>query len=287
MTHPPAPGAARTPTADPNVFVIPAAEVPPALAARVDADAPDPVVPRPAATVVLLRRGADGLEALLLRRHGRSGFAAGAWVFPGGVVDAADRAPSLAARMDGPSPAEWGARLGTEEPHEAAGYVACALREAFEETGILLARPAAAGLEAARRALLAGEATLEAVAADAGVRLAGDRLAYIAHWITPEPELRRYDTRFFAAEVDDGADCVVHEAELVEHRWLPCAEAVARFRDGTLRMLPPTVHTLEALARVGDFAALAAEAARAPVRPILPRMRRRGDGVVIEVVAEG
>lgn len=284
--------AARRATDHPNRFLIPEEDLPPGFADRVESGAMIPVVPRPAATVVLLRDGERGPEALLLRRHRRSGFAADAWVFPGGTVDEADRDPELADRIDGPSPEEWAAQLGVDDPHEALGYVAAALREAFEETGILLARPDGIGdrpegeaeaLEVARRALLNGVVELRQMAVTHGLRFMGDAVLYIAHWITPVPEPRRYDTRFFLARVPRGSECVVHEAEMVDARWMTPAEAVRRFEDGELRLLPPTVHTLRRLAGFRTFAELWEALRGAPVPAILPRMRRHPGGVVIEV----
>ncbi|MBV9775279.1 MAG: NUDIX domain-containing protein [Gemmatimonadetes bacterium] len=287
--------AARRATDDPNRFLIPAEELPPGFADKVEAAEMIPVVPRPAATVVLLRDAPGGPEALLLRRHRRSGFAADAWVFPGGTVDEADRAPELAERIDGPTPEEWAARLGVDDPYEAIGYVAAALREAFEETGILLARPDGIGdgpgeeiegLDVARRALLNGVVELRQVAVTHGLRLTGDGVLYIAHWITPVPEPRRYDTRFFLARVPAEAECVVHEAEMVDARWLAPAEAVHRFEAGEIKLLPPTVHTLRRLAEFATFEELWEALRDAPVPAILPRMRRHAEGVVIEVPEE-
>ncbi|HEV2148669.1 MAG TPA: NUDIX domain-containing protein [Longimicrobiaceae bacterium] len=292
MSNHSAASATRRATGDPNTFLIPDEHLPPGFAEKVESGAFEPVAPRPAATVVLLREGAAAPEALLLRRHRRSGFAADAWVFPGGMVDAADRDPALAERLDGPTPAEWSARLGLADAAEAQGYVAAALREAFEETGILLARPDGAGapegppagsLEAARAALLDGTAGMRELAAANGVRLAGGELLYVAHWITPEPEPRRYDTRFFVARVPRGAECAVHEAELVEARWLPPVEAVARFHSGELKMLPPTVRTLARLAEFRTLPELWEALRAAPVPALLPRMRRHPEGVAIEV----
>lgn len=287
--------ATRRATGDPRTFLIPEAHLPPGFAEKVESRDYVPAPPRPAATVVLLREGEAAPEALLLRRHRRSGFAADAWVFPGGVVDPADRDPALADRLDGPTPAEWAARLGLADPAEAQGYVAAALREAFEETGILLARwsgaddgPAAPeeGLEAARRALLDGGAGIREVVAARGGRLRGDALAYIAHWITPEPEPRRYDTRFFVARVPADAECVVHERELTDARWMPPTEAVARFHAGELKMLPPTVRTLARLAEFRSLVELWEALRDAPVPALLPRMRRHPEGVAIEVPPE-
>jgi 8-oxo-dGTP pyrophosphatase MutT (NUDIX family) len=283
--------AARRGTADPNTFIIPADALPPGFAEKVDDPALSPVPPRPAATVVLVRDADGGPEALLVRRHRRSGFAADAWVFPGGVVDARDGSDELVARLDGPSPAEWARRLGVDDPAEAVGYAAAAIREAFEETGILLARPdgvgehrdAAEHLEAGRRALLNDVVTLHDVAVANGLRLAGDELVYVAHWITPEPEPRRYDTRFFAARAPAGAECVVHDAEMTDHAWLRPADAVARFRAGEMKLLPPTVHTLLDLSRFATWDEMRAALEAAPVPSIMPVMRRHPEGVAIVV----
>lgn len=290
--RPTAASAARRATDDPNLFLIPEASLPPGFAERVDDESLIPAPPRPAATVALLRESAAGPQVLLLRRHGRSGFAADAWVFPGGVVDKADREPSLADHLDGPTPEEWAARLGTETPEEALGFVAAALREAFEETGILLARadPAAPSriddaesLSVARRALLDGVVTLRQLTIGNGVRLAGDSLAYLAHWITPLPEPRRYDTRFFLARAPEGAECDVHGEEMTDALWCGPAEVVERFERGEMKMLPPTVHTLRRLAEFASVEDALAASRDAPVPAITPRMRRRADGVAIEV----
>ena len=284
--------AARRATDDPNTFVIPAEHLPPGFLEKVEDAGLVAAPPRPAATVVLLRDAEDGPEALLLRRHRRSGFAADAWVFPGGVVDESDRAAAAADRLDGPSPEEWARRLQVGDPAEAAGYVTAAIREAFEETGILLAHPDRVGvahahatesLAVARRALLNEVVTLRDVAVGNGLRLAGDELIYVGHWITPEPEPRRYDTRFFAACAPAGAVCDAHDAEMTDSVWLRPAEAVERFRDGQLKLLPPTVHTLQRLDGYASWEALRAALEDAPVPGITPRMERRPDGVAIVV----
>lgn len=284
--------AARRATDDPHLFLIPETALPPGFAERVETGGWTPAEARPAATVLLVRDGAGGPEALLLRRHRRSGFAAGAWVFPGGVVDEADRDGALLERLDGPTPGQWAERLEVGDAGEALGYVAAAVREAFEETGILLARPdpdlpqpadVGEGLDVARRALLNGVAGLRETAVTLGLRLAADRLVYIAHWITPAPEPRRYDTRFFLAQVDADALCTVHEAELTEARWMTPAAAVAAFEAGDIQLLPPTVATLRRLAEFDSVEGARRALADAPVPAILPRMRRHPDGVVIEI----
>lgn len=286
---PPAASARRRATADPGVFLIPTEQLPPGFAERVEDPALPPAAPRAAATVVLLRDAPGGAEVLLLLRHRRSGFAADAWVFPGGTVDPADRDPALAEHTVGPTPAAWAHRLGVADPAEALGLVAAAIRETFEETGILLAREHGAAACSvresgqARAALLEGHTTLREIAEAEGLHLATAELLYLAHWITPEPEPRRYDTRFFLARVPDGAECTPHAAELTEARWMRPADATAAFAAGELKMLPPTVDTLRRLVPFASVAAAWAALTDAPVSAILPRMRRHPEGVAIEI----
>lgn len=291
---PSAASAARRGTDDPNVFLIPDEALPPGFADKVRSGDFTPPLPRQSATVLLVRDGTGGPpEALLLRRHGRSGFAADAWVFPGGVVDATDRDLSIVDRLDGPTPSEWAGRLGVDDPAEAVGYVVAALREAFEETGILLARgatgePAGAdpALEVARRAILSDVIGMREVVVGQDLRLAGDGLLYLAHWVTPEPEPRRYDTRFFLARAQADAVCVPHEEEMTDSVWITAADAVRHFEDGGLRLLPPTIHTLRRIAAFGSVDAIFTALADEPVPMIMPVMRVVPNGVTIELPPE-
>ncbi|HEX6370095.1 MAG TPA: NUDIX domain-containing protein [Longimicrobium sp.] len=286
--------AARRSTDDPHVFLIPREALPAGFEEKVAAGAFTPAATRPAATVLLVRDSADGPEVLLLRRHKRSGFAAGAWVFPGGVVDGGDADLALVERLDGPTPMQWAERLGLSDPAEAVSFVTAAVREAFEETGILLARLAEdatnpggrEGLEIARRALLAEVVDLRQIIVTRSLRISGGDLLYLAHWITPEPEPRRYDTRFFLARVAADAVCTPHEAEMTESVWLTARGAVHFFESGSLKMLPPTVHTLRRLAGFGSVDEIFAALADAPVPAILPIMRVQDDGVAIVVPDE-
>lgn len=300
MTEPPshqphsAASAGRRATEDPNVFLIPTDALPQGFADKVSSGGFVPVAPRQAATVLLVRDSAEGPEVLLLRRHGRSGFAAGAWVFPGGTVDEGDH-DALVDRLDGPTPMQWADRLGVDDPAAAVAFVVAAVREAFEETGILLARLSddatnpggREGLEIARRALLADVVDLRQVVVSRSLRVAADELIYLAHWITPEPEPRRYDTRFFLGRVPADAVCEPHEEEMTESVWLTPSAAVRFFEEGSLRMLPPTVHTLRRLAEFGSVDEIFAALADAPVPAILPVMRVVPDGVTIELPAPG
>jgi len=226
------------------------------------------VVPRPAATVALLRDGAGGTEAYLQQRPAIMGFAAGLWVFPGGRVDQADTDPAVDASWAGPSPARWAERL--DLPVELArGHIVAACRETLEEAGLLLADPAPGPeeLAAARRELLAGSLGFADLLAGLGVRLDTARLRYWAWWVTPEAEARRYDTRFFVAGLPDVAAITAHLAEVARERWLPPAEAAA---DQRLPMLPPTRYTLRDLAGFGSVAAALAAGRDRPVERILP-----------------
>ena len=247
------------------------------------------VAPRHAATVVLLRDTREGLEVYLLRRTGSMAFAAGMHVFPGGSVDRRDGDASPA--WAGPGPDEWARHLGCDEPL-ARALVCAAVRETFEESGVLLAGPSTGSVvgdttseewERDRLALLDRSSSMSGLLERRGLVLRSDLLAPFAHWITPEFEPRRFDTRFFAARVPPEAVCEPHDAEMTDSVWLPLGEAVERFRQGQLRLLPPTVHTLQRLDGYASWDALRAALEAAPVPAITPRMERRPEGVAIVV----
>ncbi|HEX6068704.1 MAG TPA: NUDIX domain-containing protein [Longimicrobiaceae bacterium] len=210
---------------------------------------PTPATPLPASTLALLREGRKGREVLLLRRPAHSSFAPDVWVFPGGRVDPEDLELDHARHAAGPSPREWAAALSVDDPREAAGYVVAALRETWEETGILLSAGVlrSARGRVARREMLAGRSRLAAHLEALDVRLATGALRYIGHWVTPEWLPRRFDTRFFVATVHRRARCTLHGEELAEFRWVRPAEALEAASHGSLKLLPPTVHTLRSL----------------------------------------
>lgn len=240
-----------------------------------------PVVALPSATVVLMRDGASGLEVLLLRRSPHAAFAPGAYVFPGGRVDEGDAAPDAVRRVDGLTPDRAATRLGLpdSDPPAIAYYVA-AVREAFEETGILVGvrsdgtPPATAATdgptELVRNELLEGRIAFAHALARLECRIAGGELEYLAHWITPERSPRRFDTRFFAARVGGGLDAVVDPREMTEARWITPAAALLATQQGTLPMILPTMRTLELLAAFGHTRQALAALADAPVPTILP-----------------
>lgn len=207
--------------------------------------------PHPAATLVLVRPSARGREVLMLRRPVSSAFAPDAWVFPGGRVEPSDRRFDHARLSDGPPPQVWARELSVEDVEEAAAYVVAAVREAWEETGILLATGSRRPFECdvARREVLAGRRSLADFLLGANVRIAAHRLRYFARWITPEWSPLRFDTRFFVAQVAADARCELLGAELVDFRWVPPREALRAEERGGLYLLPPTIDALRRLAR--------------------------------------
>ena len=240
-----------------------------------------PVPVRDAATVALLRDAPAGPEVYLLRRVRGMAFAGGMHVFPGGAVDPADAdAPELA--WAGPSAAEWALAFRCDEPL-ARALVCAAVRETFEESGVLLAGPTADALlddvstddwEADRVALEARTLSLSELLARRRLVLRADLLRPLAHWITPEAEARRFDTRFFAARVPAGQVCRVAGTEADSRLWVRPADALA---DG-LALMPPTRAVLEDLARFDDVAG--SLAAPRSIRTVLPRVEVGADGVV-------
>ena len=215
---------------------------------------PLPAAPVRAATIVLARViPDDGFEVFLVKRHGRSGFMAGAHVFPGGKVDEDDAGQDL-------------------DP-----FLVCAIRETFEETGVLLARPESglllstrAPIEAVLARLAGGEPFSHALRA-AGLVPDAEALRPIAWWITPEAEPRRYDTRFYFAAVPplQRQSAVADGVEVEDGVWLTPTQALIQAREGLIRIAPPTLVTLEELAPLSLPAVRQATWPTAPVCPVL------------------
>lgn len=281
------------------MFEIPEERLPPGFADTVEEPPNEPADARPAATVVLLRDGIDGPEALLMRRHRNSGFVPGAWVFPGGRVDSADAEPALAVACRG-LPAD---------PRPPSSFWLAAIREAFEETGVLLARravpdgsPGAGGeaagadagpwvadassdpdVEAVRRSLMDDQATLGDGVTRLDVTLDARPMVHAAHWVTPVVEPRRYDTHFFVAALPEGRAARPDPREMVDAVWLTPAAALDRFEAGTLPMVFPTVRTLESLRGHTSVASVLDAFRERAVERILPRLVRTATGVGIVV----
>jgi 8-oxo-dGTP pyrophosphatase MutT (NUDIX family) len=277
--------------------VIPFDRLPRGFAERLDRPEA-PADPRPAATVVVLREGegGQGVEVLLLRRVRSAGFVPGAYVFPGGRVDPEDGAPEVVDRLTDRDAAAWARRLGvdsTEEGHSGAAYLVAALRETFEETGILVARNGSGGFAPSadrdpavaelRSRLLGGEIGFARVLEALDVTLDDGQAEYIAHWITPEAEPRRYDTRFFAVRVPRGVAVTPWEKEITDHRWLTPARALELREDGELPMVFPTIRTLEDLTPFSRARDVLQHFGRMQIPTILPRLVRTPTGVGIEV----
>jgi 8-oxo-dGTP pyrophosphatase MutT (NUDIX family) len=263
--------------------VDPTRRLPPRLVdhARAFADGSRaPVEPRHASTVVLLREG-DGapgsLEVYFLRRHVDMAFAAGMCVFPGGGVDSRDFDHLVG--WVGPSPAQWAERLGTDEPL-ARALVCAAVRETFEESGVLLAGPSAdtvvadttgADWERDRRMLEAHEVAFTEFLDRRGLKLRTDLLRLWGSWVTPVFEPRRFHARFFLAAMPEGQVTRDVSTESDQVQWLPVREAIAAVDARELLMLPPTYCTcLEVFgfARVSDALAAAEHQDLAPIEPV-------------------
>lgn len=252
-------------------------------------DAPArPPTPQEAAAIVIARDARAGFEVLLLQRHPNSRFSPGAFAFPGGRVERADAAPGIEARCQGLGRLEAAQRLrDVQPPDRAIGFWVTALRELFEEAGLLLAygadgRPArATALEsglAERTRSREDSAAFGRFLAERDLTLACDRVRYWAHWITPEERPIRYDTRFFVAAA--WADQVAEPdgLEMVAARWVRPDEALAHHEARELALPLPTQRILASLAEHGDVDAIMTAAAGRDIRSIRPRIVRDASG---------
>jgi 8-oxo-dGTP pyrophosphatase MutT (NUDIX family) len=208
----------------------------------------EPTVPRQAATVIVLRGGSERLEVLMVQRTPKARFMGGAWVFPGGAVDAGDNQgahPTVGERA--------GASAG-RPPHEGdAAHRAAAVREVQEEAGLTLPDPAA--------------------------------LVPFARWITPPEVTVRFDTYFFLAPAPEGQEAVPDGQEIVDARWFAPARALEGGEAGELLLVFPTIKNLERLARFASADALLEWASQHEVRPVQPRVE--GQGEAARIVLEG
>ena len=268
-----------------------------------------PALPRDAATIMLLRQGAAvdvtgvdvGVQAYLMRRTGTLDFAPGAYVFPGGSVDERDADPEIG--WAGPSAEDFASQLNTSA-ERARALVCAAVRETFEEAGVLLAGPSptallddSAALAKDRHALLAGSVSFGELLARWGLLLRADLLTPWARWITPEASPRRFDTWFFAAALPPGQTAAL--ASPAEHRdpaepggparpgesdegtWIEPSAALASARAGEIALLPPTAVTLGELAAEQDLAGILA--LRRVISPRLPRVMIDAEGAWLAV----
>jgi glyoxylase-like metal-dependent hydrolase (beta-lactamase superfamily II)/8-oxo-dGTP pyrophosphatase MutT (NUDIX family) len=239
----------------------------------------------PAASLILLRAGTQGLEILLLKRSPKASAFAGRYVFPGGVLDASDSEARTVGRLRGLTPQQAGTRLRVAPDDFAAGHFMAAVRECFEEAGIVLAvdeQRRAPGEESLLRlqACRTQAGDLFEVLEREGLIVAGDLMPYFAHWITPPVQPRRFDTRFFLAEMPVRQECRVDGIEMVDALWSSPSEMLERERRGELELGSiPTRRILEELTQFAvPAAALAYAAARAKVIENRPRVAQGRQG---------
>jgi 8-oxo-dGTP pyrophosphatase MutT (NUDIX family) len=300
--------------ARPTILCVPLHEFPldadeqQPLAAWLDGPHADPATPRGASTVLLLREGADtadgvgDVEVFLLRRRPSMAFAPRMHVFPGGGVDPRDSDTTVP--WVGPGPLEWGRLLGA--PAELASALVCAaVRELFEECGVLLAGSGDPGLDASsgvladlsdpswerdRLALLDRSLAMSDLLVRRGLALRSDLLRPWAHWTTPEFEPRRYDTWFFLAALPEGQQAREIGEEADRAHWIGLDAMVAGHDSGRLAMLPPTVMTVSDLVAAvrssppGMGGVEAALATRRRLGRVMPWLAKRADGTVTMLI---
>jgi len=222
-----------------------------------------------ASTVIVLRETGGELETFMLCRHQQSGFMGGAHVFPGGKVDPSDSDPGWHARIDR-SAEDLSKQLGETDANVGLGLLVAAVRETFEEAGILLASTSiGADLAEARQRLHDGTAFLD-LADELDLKIRSEALTPYARWITPKMESRRFDTRFYIAVAPDDQSARHDGMETTSAVWLRPARAIADMFEGRIKLAPPTVRTLQWLADFDDADSVIADAlSRKPplVRP--------------------
>ncbi|HLZ23486.1 MAG TPA: NUDIX hydrolase [Ktedonobacterales bacterium] len=245
----------------------------------------NPVTPRPAAAVVLARELAGGgIEVFMVRRHVRSEFVPDAFVFPGGSVNPGDIATERAPELCSPVP-EGPTALGT-------GFRVAALRECFEEAGVLIARHGNVTLtippEAIERfatyrdELYRQTATMESIAAHEGLILATAELLHWAHWITPDALPKRFDTHFFLAPMPPGQEAAHDRLETTAGVWTTPENALSRFSEGAFPLVFATIHQLRALTGLASVDDAHQRFSAVPVRTIQPRVvQRDGQPVIV------
>jgi 8-oxo-dGTP pyrophosphatase MutT (NUDIX family) len=256
-----------------------------------------PVEPKHASTVVLMRSPPPGpgasepgsLEVYLLRRHVDMAFAAGMCVFPGGGVDPRDFDHAIG--WAGPTPAEWAGLMGVDEAR-ARALVCAAVRETFEESGVLLAGASADEVvadttgddwEADRVALESRETSFTDFLSRRGLVLRTDLLRLWGSWVTPVFEPRRYDTQFFLAQLPEGQVTRDVSTESDRVLWSPVREAIRMVDDGDMFMLPPTYVTCAELFEYVDTGAALAAAEHRDLTPVRPSAVKDDGGVYLSI----
>jgi len=237
--------------------------------------------PKPAATVLLVR-DAPQLEVLMVRRSAGMAFGASAWVFPGGKVAAADADP------------EWDDLSDGNYSHEERALRIAASREVFEESGLVLATRTGkaltaedcAKLDGLRGVVEADPAAFLKLVREHGLRLALDRLAYFAHWITPAFEPRRFDTHFFLVTAPAEQVARHDGREAVDHSWVTPLEVLEKRKRGEAKLMFPTRLNLQVLAQSKNAAGAESAARAKKVVTVSPRVEEREHGKVLVIPAE-
>jgi 8-oxo-dGTP pyrophosphatase MutT (NUDIX family) len=237
-----------------------------------------PVTPVPAATVILLRDGPLSPQVLMIKRHARSEFLPDMYVFPGGRVDFQDS--NLSDRIEGLTQRSAEALLTTVEPEHALAYVVAAIRETFEESGILLARRMGEqalvdaehtqALSPHRLAIQQGDTPFRELIERENLVLAADCLAAHGHWITPEMAARRFDTFFFAALAPPGQIATHDGVETTNHVWIRPEDALEEAERGERQIIFPTRCTLETLVGFENAEQALGGCRGRPLMPVMP-----------------
>ncbi len=248
---------------------------------------PDNVVPQDAATVMLLRDGQAGIEVFMMRRNLDAEFVGGAYVFPGGKVDPDDGSDAVERLCIGLDDVEASRRLSL--PRGGLAFWVAAVRECFEEAGVLLADGITdyAALAVYRKTVHSGEVRLADMCETEGLLLTVGGIHYHSHWITPIGSQRRFDTRFFVALVPTQQTPVHDDAELIASMWVRPIDALDMYERGEIYLITPTHRSLRSLLPY-DFAAdaVGAAAARTDVDVILPRVVDEPGGIRILIAGD-
>jgi 8-oxo-dGTP pyrophosphatase MutT (NUDIX family) len=255
---------------------------------------PTEVEVRPASTVMLVRDGDQGIEVFMVRRNPRSEFVGGAFVFPGGAVDDHDQHPAVADHCVGLADADASASLGIDAGGLA--YWVAAIRETFEECGLLLAYDqrgdivrfddpeVEARFVGHRRRVDVGDLSMIELCRQEQLTLASDSIHYFSHWVTPVGPPRRYDTRFFVARAPEAQVGLHDDRETVASLWVRPVEALERAEAGELEIIFPTARNLEALTRFSAAdQVLAAAQCQPEVTAVRPRTVQEPGGTRISL----
>jgi 8-oxo-dGTP pyrophosphatase MutT (NUDIX family) len=253
------------------------------------------VIPKNAATVILLRdKKPEGFEVFLLKRHEKSSFMGGNFVYPGGRVDRDDGSLEICSFSKGITFDEAHKILGgTFSPEESFAHWIAAIRELFEEAGVLLAYAQNGDLVQIknqdelnmfsnyRNLLQKGGITICQMAQEEKLLFALDQLLYYAHWITPEARSERFDTRFFLAQYPTGQEASHDQKETTAGIWITPQKALEENLKGEVMLSPPTLKTLEDLSRFKSIGEVFYSLKTREIRPILPILTKISDNPLI------